>query len=136
MSQPQGSLYEIRWSEVCPWLILVRALRVSVMARVLALACAGVLVTQWGWSVVDFTLSESSARLERLTDYGGRPYLSDREFSNPNMMRHASRNRSIARQAASSPLVRGWSWLAQPFTKLINQETTKWRSLVLLVSGI
>jgi len=127
MSQPHGSLYEIRWNEVCPWLILVRALRVSIMVRVLALACAGVLVTQWGWSAVDVTLSESTDRLERLTDDSTKPKL-------PWQADLASSSAGVA--ALAGPLVRGWSWLAQPFIKLANRDATWRQSLALLASGI
>ncbi|NOY29494.1 MAG: hypothetical protein GXP28_04740, partial [Planctomycetes bacterium] len=127
MSQPHGSLYEIRWNEVCPWLILVRALRVSIMVRVLALACAGVLVTQWGWSAVDVTLSEKSDRLERLTD----------DSMNPKLPWQADRTSSSADVTAlAGPLVRGWSWLAQPFIKLANRDATWRQSLALSLSGI
>jgi len=97
----------------------VRALRVSVMIRVLALAFAGVLLTQWGWSAVDRVFTENSARLEQLTDQG----------------RISDLRRSIAEQAAAGPLVRGWAWLAQPFAKLIDRDMTWRRSLALLLSG-
>jgi len=133
MSQPQGSLYEIRWNEVFPWLILVRALRVSVMARVLVLAFAGVLVTQWGWSAVDFTLSENSDRLERLTDNSAKPKL-PAPNSISQVIEYTESKKGLA--ALAGPLLRGWSWLAQPFTILIDQESTWRRSLALSLSGI
>jgi len=73
MSQPRpystGELTQIRWSEVCPWLILVRALRVSLMVRVLLLAFVGTLLTEWGWSTIDH-FSAEPASLIRLTDGG------------------------------------------------------------------
>ena len=63
MSQPPGTLYEIRWNEICPWLILVRALRVSLSIRVLAFAFVGVVLTQWGWAALDSLFSKSAANL-------------------------------------------------------------------------
>jgi hypothetical protein len=57
---PTGSVYDIRWNEVCPSLILVRSLRVSVMFRVLLLATLGTIATEWGWSVIVDFFPESS----------------------------------------------------------------------------
>ncbi len=136
MSQPHGSLYEIRWNEVCPWLILVRALRVSLMARVLGLAFAGVLLTQGGWSAIGFIFPELSPGLVRLTDQRMRPYLSNLDYPNPGEIRRTSRSRPIAMLAVSSPLVRGWSWLTQPFRRLLNRDATWQRSLALSLSGL
>ena len=69
-SQPHlsGSLYDIRWNEVCPSLILVRSLRVSVMFRVLLLATVGTFVTQWGWSMIVGFFPESSFQGQRLAE--------------------------------------------------------------------
>jgi hypothetical protein len=54
MSTSPGVLAAVRWNELCPWLLLVRAARAALMVRVLALALVGVALTQWGWKVVDY----------------------------------------------------------------------------------
>ncbi len=56
-SHPVGVLHQIRWSEICPWLILLRSLRVSLSLRVLCLAGVGLLLTQLGWSFCDRLLA-------------------------------------------------------------------------------
>jgi len=128
MSQPQGTLYEIRWNEVCPWLILVRALRVSALIRVMALAFVGVLLTQWGWSAIDRVFTENPAGLERLTDRQVKPILRASD--------EVPKINDFVVRTASGPLVRAWSWLAQPFAKLPNREATWQHSLALSLSGI
>jgi hypothetical protein len=49
MSNNAGPLREIAWQEVLPWLLLVRAFRVSIQVSQLVLATAGVLATIAGW---------------------------------------------------------------------------------------
>jgi hypothetical protein len=66
-SQTPDTLYDIRWNEVCPPLILIRALRVSVMVRVLGLALVGVVLTGWGWSWMDQLFPSGAAHLTPLT---------------------------------------------------------------------
>lgn len=44
-----SSVHEIRWREVFPWVILLRAMRAALQLRCLALAVVGVLLTHLGW---------------------------------------------------------------------------------------
>lgn len=141
MAQPQGSLYEIRWNEIFPWLILVRALRVSVMVRVLAFALVGVLLTEGGWLGIDRVFTEDSAGLEQLTDRLERSSLADsasilQVVEKFQVVESVPQLEDFASRASSGPLVRAWSWLAQPFAKLTSRGTSWRRSLALLLSGI
>lgn len=68
-SQSPGALNDIRWNEVFPPLILVRALRVSVMVRVMGLALVGVVLTGWGWAWIDLLFPSAAAHLTPLTDH-------------------------------------------------------------------
>lgn len=49
MPNNAGPLREIEWREIFPWLLLVRAFRVSIQVWQLLLAAAGVLLTIIGW---------------------------------------------------------------------------------------
>ena len=40
MSDNHGTVRELVWSDLCPWLILIRAVRIAVSPRVLLLAAA------------------------------------------------------------------------------------------------
>ena len=51
MSEHDGvTLYSIRWSEVFPWLNILRSFRLAVSLRVLLLGAIGILLTLLGWS--------------------------------------------------------------------------------------
>lgn len=52
IEQNSKTVRAIAWSEVFPWLSLVRVFRIAISARVLALAAAGVLITAIGWAVI------------------------------------------------------------------------------------
>lgn len=132
MSQPRpystGELTQIRWSEVCPWLILVRALRVSLMVRVLLLAFVGTLLTEWGWSTIDH-FSAEPASLIRLTDGGSVATLlidaQQRQHLDP----------SFAAQL-DSPFPKGWLWVSAPLIRLVDRNLSALGSLTLLLSGL
>lgn len=49
MPDHRGSVREIVWQEIFPWLLLVRSFRASIQIGQLALASAGVLATVFGW---------------------------------------------------------------------------------------
>ena len=53
MSTPAGVVHTVRWQEICPWLLLVRAARVALMVRVIVLAMLGMWAVHLGWRVID-----------------------------------------------------------------------------------
>ncbi len=106
MNQTSGTLYDIRWNEVCPSLVLLRALRVSVMVRVLVLAMAGVMLTQWGWSLVDQIFATAAPQLSPLD-----------QSSNP--------IDSTGLIHWGGPLTRAWVWLSEPFVHMARSESIR-----------
>ena len=50
----------VAWSEVFPWLMLVRALRLATSAPLLLVATVGVLLLPPGWQVARLLLDESA----------------------------------------------------------------------------
>ena len=140
MSQPSGTLYEIRWHEICPWLILVRGLRVSLLVRVLLLAFAGVLITQWGWSVIDQLFTNNPLQLPRLTDSSLPSPAAGPALIDPaaaiRTAEQASTIETIGKHFWAGPLVRGWSWLSQPFVRLASGNVSWRRCFLLSLSGI
>ncbi|MCG8448683.1 MAG: hypothetical protein MI725_03760 [Pirellulales bacterium] len=121
ISHPVGVLHDIRWSEICPWLILVRSLRVSLLVRVLLLAWVGVVLTQLGWAAIDRIFSDHPVRLESITG-------SDPRFS---LLDHNDKP-----WYTNNSLVQAWHWLGQPFIRLAAREGNWLDSLVLTCSGI
>jgi hypothetical protein len=58
VDQP-AKIREIAWSELFPWLILVRAVRIALMARVIFLGTLGLLATLLGWLLLAEIFSRS-----------------------------------------------------------------------------
>ncbi|MBA3483460.1 MAG: hypothetical protein H0T51_16750 [Pirellulales bacterium] len=111
MSNIANTVTSVRWTAIFPWLILVRAARVSLMVRVIGLAVVGVALTQGGWAIIDgLTIARDDAQLhQRLTDSAidAQPGV---EFGFD--ARHGF---DLHAQVLGSPLVRGWSWASQSF---------------------
>jgi len=105
MNTTSGTLHTIRWNELCPWLILVRATRVALMVRVLLLALIGVMLTQAGWSVLNEGPEGRQFRLEIANDQAIPDSLGEIELE------------------GIGPLVAGWRWAIQPLTRLFVATT-------------
>ena len=149
MPQSTGSIYEIRWHELCPWLVLVKALRASLLIRVLLLAWVGLILTQWGWSVCERTIAEPSAKLLRLDapeNYqnlsyfrrpGSRslPLLEQDLFvrGKPELFSWLSTQWRLHFQG---PLFEGWAWLSSPIVRILRLETTPLQILQLLICSL
>src|SRR4051794_7809156 len=52
MADSQIKVREVAWSELFPWLLLLRSVRIALMARVLVLGAAGLIATVIGWSLL------------------------------------------------------------------------------------
>ena len=122
MSQPTGSIYEIRWHELCPWLVLAKALRVSLFVRVLLYAWLGLIVTQWGWSGLSGMLADENLNLLSPIAY---PNLNVRsEFLSDHFEQHGS-----------GPLIAGWTWLSSPVVHIFQLQKTPLQVFQLLLCG-
>ncbi len=124
MSQPPSSsagvLYEIRWGDICPWLILVRSLRAALLIRVLLLAMLGVVLTEWGWDAIDRVCSDDPAQLQSLTDQPP-TIVGD----------HSNGWAPTFQQLATGPLVEGWRWVSDPLLQATSGDPS-WRRLLAL----
>lgn len=157
MSQPTGSLYEVRWSELFPWLILAKAWRVSLLVRVLAFAWLGLLLTQWGWSVVERIAGNSPPQLEHLVHRSGTALMDIRELKATERRLAASSLFQVdpppdelitaVNTAGDSlgwrehfltggPLIRGWSWISSPFVSIFERDTSLVSAFFKLLCGL
>ncbi len=59
VDQP-AKIREVAWSELFPWLMLVRAVRIALMARVMILGAVGILATMLGWWLLAYVFSRST----------------------------------------------------------------------------
>jgi hypothetical protein len=114
MSTPPGAVTAVSWTELCPWLLLVRAARAALLVRMIVLAAAGVWLTQAGWRVVEEAmLYDAQPRLIRLTVSPTARQLD----AWPTPMA-ALRFDEVNQHPWAGPVVRGWAWAIQPLVRL------------------
>lgn len=75
MVEPDNkTIRAIAWSQVFPWLSLVRVFRIAISARVLALAAAGVLITATGWAIIGSIFVDDTTSTPRCGLLAGCPW--------------------------------------------------------------
>ncbi|HYO23787.1 MAG TPA: hypothetical protein VEQ85_02460 [Lacipirellulaceae bacterium] len=129
MSTLPGVVTAVRWTELCPWLLLVRAARAALLVRVLVLAALGVWATQWGWRAIERAVLDEApsdgvqvAALARLSNNPPAPLLAD----SPGMPAAAVEPFELVDDRPwAGPLVRGWAWALQPLTRLAAAPTPR-----------
>jgi hypothetical protein len=131
MSTTPGVVTAVRWNELCPWLLLVRAVRAALLVRVVVLAAIGVVVTQAGWSAIEGAVlgDDDPVVLARLTERPARAIWTSSVDAPPILFE------AVDARPYSGPLVRGWAWTIQPLTWLA--ESRGWRSILTMgLAGI
>src|SRR3990172_1801536 len=68
-----GTLRAVAWSEIFPWLKLLRCFRLAIRFRLLLLSAVAVLLTFSGWAVLGFVFSGSEDPF--IVAYRGCPWL-------------------------------------------------------------
>ncbi len=137
MSHQPGVVTAVRWTDVCPWLLIVRAARAAFLVRVIALAVLGVFLTQWGWSAIEWAFRNEPGppMLAQLTECPPTPLLGVAPPTPPYTIDPFTH---VDRHPWSGPLIRGWAWTIQPLAGLVEAlvEASGWRATIaLLVAG-
>ena len=60
IERDSNTIRAIAWSEVFPWLSIVRVFRLAIAARALLLGAAGILIMETGWGVIGYILGTDS----------------------------------------------------------------------------
>jgi hypothetical protein len=60
MADTHTKVREVAWTELFPWLMLLRSVRIALMARVLVLGAGGLIATVVGWSLLTEAFSHST----------------------------------------------------------------------------
>jgi hypothetical protein len=68
-----GTLRTVAWSELCPWLSLVRVFRLAISFRLLLLAAAGVVVMAVGWWLFGWVFSADENAVRWMGPLRGHP---------------------------------------------------------------
>src|SRR4051794_32160358 len=131
MSNAPNTITSVRWSSLFPWIILVRAARVSLMVRVIALALAGVLITHAGWGIVGKLVlgppyvpaSFGWPQARPLAPLAGPNLVLPQPAGSLDVV--AADTISIQAETIGGPLARGWAWMVEPFRALVHAES--WR---------
>lgn len=132
MSDQKVSVREIDWQELCPWLILVRALRLALFrGRVLLLAVAGLIATTAGFRLVgDAFFDHSSDKLVQEWIAVDSPWPWSAESNaiaaTPSPERFSPR--TVSPWLADQGFLGAWQWIARPVQRLFNTQST-WRSM-------
>lgn len=127
MAQNGGVIREVAWTELLPWLILVRALRLALRFRALVLSVAGVLLTIGGWALLAWIFSGTGdLQLQGWANWyqsspwraGGPPDLPPHSWQSVLGWRDSTFEPPDLGQQPTSPLHAGWWQLSAPFRAL------------------
>lgn len=125
----RGTLRQVAWRELMPWLIIVRSFRLAIDPRQLLLAAVGVLLTAGGWSLLAYAFSGAGqpATKHLVESYRSWPWSpgpvdsAAEEFAvvAPASSRIAWRSSSPWPHA--QPVSGSWSVLSRPFIQLFDR---------------
>jgi hypothetical protein len=126
---------EVSWHELFPWLMLVRAVRIAMMARVIVLGTLGLLGTMLGWIALAGLFSKSDDPLVKSWDGLINPRLGG-DF----WVDISTRSAFDVFGSAISNLVQApvaiWLYVTRPFIELFDGGLTAIGVLFLLLCGI
>jgi hypothetical protein len=134
MADQPGKVREVAWSELFPWLMLIRTVRIALMARVLLLAALGLIVLALGWRIILWTTGTED-EVVRTWYADSSPWIWERmpEFRIPPSARSA---REVF-DTASTDLIEAplaiWLYFANPFIHLFSGELTPSGFVILLI---
>src|SRR3954467_12420419 len=135
---------EVAWTELFPWLLLLRSVRISLMARVLVLGAAGLLATVLGWWLLAEVFSHSSdpvvPQWRQDTNLGVWDDSLRNGVPNPWVNTSARSASAIFESATDSTLFRApiaiWLFMTRPFIQMFQGDLTAIGFLFLLICGI
>ncbi|MCC7475857.1 MAG: hypothetical protein IT425_10705 [Pirellulales bacterium] len=141
MADQPTKIREVAWSELFQWLILLRGVRIALMARVLVLGAVGLLVTMLGWWAILGVFSRSSDPIIH-TWSGANGYAvwqsAEQNGAEASWVNTAARSADdIFGSAANSSLIRApltiWLFFTRPFIQLFHPDLTITGFVFLLV---
>ncbi|MGD9637281.1 MAG: hypothetical protein AB7U97_28660, partial [Pirellulales bacterium] len=133
-------LREVSWNELFRWLVLLRAVRIALMARVLVLGALGLAATTIGWWVIDYLFSSTTDPVVTGADWrrivGGWLWDTSPEFSIITSAQSADALfRQVTSRLAEAP-VSLWLYLTRPFINLFHGELTGTGFLYFTLCGV
>jgi hypothetical protein len=129
MADQPSKIRDIAWSELFPWLLLTRAVRISLLARVLVLGALGLVATGLGWRLLYEAFGPSSdpvvARWSNVSDLGIWEKMFRAGEVNP-WVNTSARSAVEVFESATDSLVQApisiWLYLTRPFIYLFDGD--------------
>jgi len=126
MADERGTLREIAWLELFPWLSLARAVRLAVAPRMLLLAAVGLVVTVLGWKAIGTVVPNAP-------ETTGWPWMANGDIVPP--VDPPSSWDAMVRPFVGPALV-ATAYLTQPFVQLFDPSNGGWRFVYWLLSAL
>lgn len=138
MIDEKEQLREVAWNEVFRWLVLLRSVRIALLARVLVLGALGLTATTLGWwgIVSAFAASNDPVLVEWRTFVSQWLWNSTPEFSIISSARSADELFEAAAIGLAEAPVTLWLYLIRPFVDLFQSELTPVGFLCLVLCGV
>jgi hypothetical protein len=140
MADQPMKIRDVAWSEMFPSFMLLRSVRIALMARVLVLGALGLLATMLGWWLIVELFSRSGDPVIATWSHGaGTSILGESLSTNATDL---SSPRSVGElfESAGTGLIRApismWLYLTQPFRQMFEAELTFMGFLFLLVCAV
>jgi hypothetical protein len=134
VDQP-AKIREVAWTELFPWLILVRAVRIALMARVILLGALGIVATVLGWWLLSELFARSNDPVinfwQDVTNYWvTKPFWVD-------ISSHSAHEVILS---ATEYLIHApvaiWQFMTRPFLEMFHGDRTASGFVFLLLCGI
>jgi hypothetical protein len=140
MINQHDKLREVSWSELFRWLMLLRAVRIALLARVLVLGAMGLVATTLGWWAIDYVFSASQDPVVHGAEWQKTVsdwlWNSSPEFSIVTSAQSADALfRQVASGLAEAP-VSLWLFLTRPFINLFHGDLTPVGFLYFALCGV
>jgi len=132
--EDNGKVRTIAWSEVFPWLSLLRSFRLAIGFRVLLLAAVAMILTLGGWSLLACVFSADKS-LPDLTTGGGCPWIAMERLVDERQSFLVTGTQSLA-TLESRPLMRPWVSLSQPLWRAFDRDLGVGGLAYLLLCGL
>lgn len=140
MTDQHDKLREVSWNELFRWLVLLRAVRIALLARVLVLGALGLAATAIGWWAIDYAFASTTDPVVQGPEWrrtvSGWLWDTSPEFSIVSSAQSADALfREVTKGLAEAP-ASSWLYLTRPFINLFHGDLTGTGFLYFVLCGV
>jgi hypothetical protein len=140
MTDQHDKLREVSWNELFRWLVLLRAVRIALLARVLVLGALGLAATAIGWWAIDYAFASTTDPVVQGPEWrktvSGWLWDTSPEFSIVTSAQSADALfREVTKGLAEAPASL-WLYLTRPFINLFHGDLTGTGFLYFALCGV